>query len=90
MGEWRAGTDTPDPAWVEARFPGRSGRVTFIAGPLLGVSSSEIRARVETGRSIRYLVPDAVAAYIGDRPQANISVEDLIGLGGGSPRDTGS
>ena len=62
----RAGTETPDAAWVEARFPGRSDRVTFIAGPLLGVSSSEIRARARSGRSIRYLVPDAVAGYIAD------------------------
>lgn len=62
----RAGTETPDRAWVEARFPGRADRVTFLAGPLLGVSSTEIRARVRAGRSIRYLVPDAVARYIAD------------------------
>ena len=32
--------------------------------PRLDVSSSEVRRRVREGRPVRYLVPDAVAAYI--------------------------
>jgi len=35
--------------------------------PLLGVSSSDIRQRVRNGRSIRYLVPDDVSAYIREK-----------------------
>ena len=32
--------------------------------PALGISSTLVRARIAEGRSIRYLVPDAVAEYI--------------------------
>ena len=60
----REGYPAPDPAWLATTFPGREGRVAYLEGPLLGVSSTDIRDRVEAGRSIRYLVPDAVGDYI--------------------------
>lgn len=42
-------------------------KVVDVGTPLMGVSSSEIRRRVSTGSSIRYLVPKAVENYIVDR-----------------------
>lgn len=62
----RGGYETPDPAWIAARFPGREARIIVLPGPLLAVSGSVVRARAAAGRSIRYLVPDAVARHIVD------------------------
>jgi len=39
-------------------------RVERIAMPLFAVSSTEIRRRAATGRSLRYQVPEAVRSYI--------------------------
>lgn len=36
----------------------------WIDGPALDVSATALRARVASGRSVRFLVPDAVAGYI--------------------------
>jgi nicotinate-nucleotide adenylyltransferase len=49
-----------------ARLPGAAGRVDFFEMPRVDVSSSLVRARAAAGRSIRYLVPDGVASYIGE------------------------
>ena len=62
----RGGYPAPDPAWLAEAFPGRESRVTYLEGLRLGLSSTAIRARVAAGRSIRYLVPDMVGAYIAD------------------------
>jgi len=55
---------TPGRPWVGEHFPGLEDRVLFLPGPRLCHSSSDIRARAAEGRSIRYLVPPAVAEYI--------------------------
>jgi nicotinate-nucleotide adenylyltransferase len=60
----REGYPAPDPAWLAATFPGRDDRVIYLEAPHLGLSSTAIRARVAAGRTIRYVVPDVVVAYI--------------------------
>lgn len=62
----RPGHAVLGPGWVRDRFAGREDRVTFLAGPLLPISGSVVRRRAAAGRSVRYLVPDAVARYIAD------------------------
>ncbi len=62
----RWGYPAPDPGWLAANFPGREDRVSYLEGPRLGVSSTALRSRVAAGRSIRYLVPSTVAAYIAE------------------------
>ena len=40
--------------------------MTLLDGPRIRLSASEVRGRAAAGLSVRYLVPDAVAAYIAD------------------------
>ena len=53
-----------DLAGLEAVLPAARGRVTLITHQGLEISASDVRRRLATGRSIRYLVPDPVIAYI--------------------------
>jgi nicotinate-nucleotide adenylyltransferase len=67
-----ARTDWPVPAETELRtmlhldadFPLRW---QVIDAPLIAVSSRDIRRRIAEGRSVRYMIPRAVEAYIADK-----------------------
>jgi nicotinate-nucleotide adenylyltransferase len=60
----RPGYNKPDVAALEAAMPGITGRIVIMEKPFIGISSSEIRADLAGGKSIRYLVPQEVEQYI--------------------------
>ena len=62
----RDGYPDAGPDFLDRHFPGTAARAVFLDGPRLRLSASELRGRAAAGRSLRYLVPDAVAAYISD------------------------
>jgi nicotinate-nucleotide adenylyltransferase len=62
----RDGFADPDPELLPRQFPHADAAIAFLDGPRIRLSASEIRDLAAAGRSVRYLVPDAVAAYIGD------------------------
>jgi len=62
----RPGTQLPTKPELEARFGDRTDRIMLVETVPLAHSASAVRARAATGRSIRYLVPPAVEAYICD------------------------
>jgi nicotinate-nucleotide adenylyltransferase len=62
----RDGYPNVGPDAIGRLVPGATPRIVMLDGPRMRLSASEIRTRAAAGRSLRYLVPDAVAAYIGD------------------------
>lgn len=59
----RPGVEMPLERVLE-QVPEAQGRVTIVPIPLIGVSGTDIRARVREGRSIRFQVHDGVERYI--------------------------
>ena len=62
----RDGYPDVQPEAITRLVRGSNPRIVMLDGPRMRLSASEIRTRIAAGRSVRYLVPDAVAAYIGD------------------------
>jgi nicotinate-nucleotide adenylyltransferase len=62
----RFGYEEVDGSFLARHFPTASAETVLLDGPRIRMSASEVRGRAAAGRSVRYLVPDAVAAYIGD------------------------
>jgi nicotinate-nucleotide adenylyltransferase len=62
----RAG-HTPDLAESDRQVPGLAAKVRPFRVPRIEISARDIRRRVSDGRSIRYLVPDAVKRMIDEQ-----------------------
>jgi nicotinate-nucleotide adenylyltransferase len=60
----RLGYDDVKREWLDEVFPGRQDKFHFVDTTHLGHSASDIRERLSEGRSIRYLVPPVVEAFI--------------------------
>ena len=54
----------PDMAALTGQLPGINERLEWVDMPLIGISASDIRARLRVGQSIRYQVPESVWKYI--------------------------
>jgi nicotinate-nucleotide adenylyltransferase len=60
----RPGLARPGPAELEKTMPGIAERIVYIDEPFLNISATCIRQRVREGKSVRYIVPDAVWQYV--------------------------
>jgi nicotinate-nucleotide adenylyltransferase len=54
----------PDISVLAAKLPELGRRLVWVETPVVGISASDIRTRVQRGQSIRYQVPEKVREYI--------------------------
>lgn len=62
----REGARPPAEA-LDLLLAGLSSRLVWVEMPRLDISATDLRRRAAAGESLRYLTPDAVAAYIEER-----------------------
>ena len=60
----RPGIEEVDPAILPELRPRHQGPPQFVTIPPIGIASNDLRRRLAEGRSIRYMVPRGVEAYI--------------------------
>jgi nicotinic acid mononucleotide adenylyltransferase len=53
-----------DPSKVEAAIPGILKKVYYLKTPIIEISGTAIRSRVEKGKQFRYFVSEKVYQYI--------------------------
>ena len=63
----RPGYPPLDLAGLEKVLPGASEHIVILETPGLAIAGTELRARVAEGRSIRYLVPEAVRSFVAEQ-----------------------
>ena len=63
----RPGSPALDLDRLEVELPGARERIDLVPIPGVAISGREMRERVRTGRSLRYLTPPAVERYIESR-----------------------
>ena len=64
LGVAQRGDSHPYPEELERLLPGLGERVRWVEMPRLDISGTELRRRASQGRTLRYLVPAAVEAYV--------------------------
>ncbi|HYV39472.1 MAG TPA: nicotinate-nucleotide adenylyltransferase [Gemmataceae bacterium] len=62
----RPGAVMPSTEELQARM-GAAVEMQLVDVPMIGVASSDLRHRVREGRSVRYMMPRAVEAYVRDK-----------------------
>jgi nicotinate-nucleotide adenylyltransferase len=67
LGVMRRPGDRVNLAHLESRLPGISAKTHFIDSPLIEISSKQIRERIQSGRTYRYYLPEAVFQLIHDK-----------------------
>jgi nicotinate-nucleotide adenylyltransferase len=62
----RPGFAKPGSAELEKTMPGIAQRIVYMDEPFLSISATCIRQKAREGKSVRYIVPDAVGQYIAE------------------------